>query len=70
MSIYIFMFVSAESLENIEKLSNDNDSKTILQHHVSISTYLLLICYYVGRVNLSLFMIISNYRSKLIDYLV
>ncbi|XP_008184579.1 protein spire isoform X1 [Acyrthosiphon pisum] len=27
----------AESLENIEKLSNENDSKTILQHHVIAS---------------------------------
>jgi len=36
MSLNIFMFVSAESRENIEKLSNENDNKTILQHHVSI----------------------------------
>lgn len=47
MSICIFIFVSAESRENIEKLSNENDSKTILQHHVSIK-YLFLKCYYVA----------------------
>jgi len=51
MSVYIFMFVSDESLENIEKLSNENDSKNILQHHVSIK-YLFLICYYVALANL------------------
>jgi len=37
------MFVSAESHENIEKLSNENDSKTILQHHVSIK-FVFLTC--------------------------
>lgn len=40
------MFVSAEAHENIEKLSNENDSKIILQHHVSIK-FLFLICIYV-----------------------
>jgi len=30
------MIVSAESHDNIEKLGNENNSKTILEHRVSI----------------------------------
>jgi len=33
------MSVSADTRENIEKLSNENDNKTILKHHVSISIF-------------------------------
>lgn len=35
----VILFVSAESHESIEKLSDENDSKTALKHHVS--TYII-----------------------------
>lgn len=38
----MFLFISAESHENVEKLGNENDSKTVLKHHVSIN-----ILYYI-----------------------
>lgn len=63
------MFVSAESRENIEKLSNENDNKTILQHHVSIMYLFFNMILY----NMRKLIIIYDYiicRFKLIDYLV
>lgn len=35
----LFVFLSAECHENIEKLSNENDNKTLLKHHVSRTYY-------------------------------
>lgn len=32
------MIVSVESHDNIEKLGNENDNKTILEHRVSIKS--------------------------------